>query len=169
MNIVMKTISSVLVILFVILAIMLVGVRILGIQVYTVLSGSMEPTYHVGSVIYVKDVDPYDLLVGDPVTFEFGADATATHRIVAIVPDEQNPDSFCFQTKGDANDTVDNALVSYDEVIGKPIFTIPYLGYLAMYIQTKSGKCFLIALGVVTMLLMFLAGHTKSSNACQKK
>ena len=44
-----------------IMAILLVGVRVIGLNVYTVLSGSMEPTYHTGSLIYVKKVDYKDL------------------------------------------------------------------------------------------------------------
>ena len=51
-------ITTVIVILVVILAILLAGVRLFGLQVFTVLSGSMEPTYHVGSLIYVKKTDP---------------------------------------------------------------------------------------------------------------
>ena len=54
-------ISSILVALVVLLAIALVGVRLFGLQVYTVLSGSMEPTYHTGSLIYVKRVDPFTI------------------------------------------------------------------------------------------------------------
>ena len=49
-------VSSVLVGIVVLLAIALVGVRVVGLQPYVVLSGSMEPTYHVGSLIYVKSV-----------------------------------------------------------------------------------------------------------------
>ena len=45
-------ISTFAVALVVLLALALVGVRLLGFQVYTILSGSMEPTYHVGSIIY---------------------------------------------------------------------------------------------------------------------
>ena len=44
-------ISTVLVALVVLLALLLVGARIFGLQVFTVLSGSMEPTYHTGSLI----------------------------------------------------------------------------------------------------------------------
>lgn len=47
-------ITTVLVALVVILAILLVGVRVIGLTPYVVLSGSMEPTYHTGSLIYVK-------------------------------------------------------------------------------------------------------------------
>ena len=60
-----KCITSVLVALVVIVALLLVGARLIGLQVFTVLSGSMEPTYHVGSLIYVKDVDPFELESGD--------------------------------------------------------------------------------------------------------
>ena len=57
-------ISTVLVALVVLLALLLVGARIFGLQVFTVLSGSMEPTYHTGSLIYVKKVDPYTIQNG---------------------------------------------------------------------------------------------------------
>ena len=45
-----------------VLALLLVGVRLFGMQVFTVLSGSMEPTYQTGSLIYVKDVDYMDMM-----------------------------------------------------------------------------------------------------------
>ena len=57
-------ISTVLVALVVLLALLLVGARLFGLQVFTVLSGSMEPTYHTGSLIYVKKVDPYTIQSG---------------------------------------------------------------------------------------------------------
>jgi len=46
-----NTITTLLVILVMILALLLVGARFIGFQVFTVLSGSMEPNYHVGSLI----------------------------------------------------------------------------------------------------------------------
>ena len=51
-----NAITTIIVVLVVILALLLVGVRIVGLQVFTVLSGSMEPTYHTGALIYVKKV-----------------------------------------------------------------------------------------------------------------
>lgn len=55
----LQIISTILVALVVLLAVALVGVRLAGIRTFTVLSGSMEPTYHVGSLIYVKKVEPH--------------------------------------------------------------------------------------------------------------
>lgn len=80
-----NVISTVLVAIVVIIALLLVGARVFGLQVYAVLSGSMEPTYHVGSIIYVKSVDPSEIKVGDPITFVMNEQLTvATHRVVRI-------------------------------------------------------------------------------------
>lgn len=52
-----NSITVVLVAAVVVLAMALVGVRLFGLDVYFVLSGSMEPVYQTGSVIYVKEAD----------------------------------------------------------------------------------------------------------------
>ena len=145
-----------LVVLVVILALLLAGARLIGLQVYTVLSGSMEPTYHVGSLIYVKKVDPFILQSGDVITFMLDEDTLATHRIVGVVPDESDPTTVRFRTKGDANAMEDGSLVHYKNVVGSPIFTIPGLGYVASFIQKPPGLYFTIAVAVVILLLAFL-------------
>ena len=149
-------VTSIIVALAVLLAIALVGVRLIGFQVFTVLSGSMEPTYHVGSLIYVKDVDYTELEAGDVITFMLDEDTVATHRIVEVVPDETDSSVLRFKTKGDANEAEDGSLVHYKNVIGTPVFTIPKLGYLANYIQNPPGMYVAISAGAVLLLLVFL-------------
>lgn len=151
-----SVLSTVLVIVAVLLAVALVGVRVVGYTPYTILSGSMEPTYHVGSLIYVKKVDTSTLEAGDPITFALSEDTIATHRIVEVVPDEEDASVIRFRTKGDANETVDGTLVHYKNVLGKPVFTIPYLGYVADYIQHPPGMYTAIAAGVILLLLVFV-------------
>ena len=151
-----NVISWTLVALIAALAILLAGVRLFGFQVFTVLSGSMEPVYHVGSVIYVKDVDYRDLKEGDPITYMLDEDTVATHRIVGIVPDEEDPTVLRYRTKGDANENEDASLVHYKNVIGMPVFTIPYLGYLASYIQNPPGTYIAISAGAILLILVFL-------------
>ena len=153
---IMNWTSTVLVTAVVILALLLVGARFIGLNVYTVLSGSMEPTYHVGSLIYVKKVDTSTLKDGDVITFILDEDTVATHRIVDVVPDEDDPSELRFQTKGDANEDVDGSLVYYKNVIGTPVFTIPMLGYLASFIQSPPGTYAAIAVGALIILLVFL-------------
>lgn len=148
--------TSALVALVVILALLLVGVRVFGMQVFTVLSGSMEPVYHVGSLIYVKETDPMTLQPGDVITFMLDENTVATHRIVDVIPGEEDPSVIRFQTKGDANDAVDGSLVHYKNVLGTPVFTIPKLGYLASYIQNPPGTYVAISAGAVLLALVFL-------------
>ena len=151
-----NVITGLLVTVVIILALLLAGVRFIGFQVFTVLSGSMEPVYHTGSLIYVKDVDYRDLEEGDVITFMLNEDTVATHRIVGLVPDENDPSVIRYRTKGDANDAEDGALVHYKNVIGSPVFTIPYLGYVANYIQNPPGTYIAISAGAVLMILVFL-------------
>ena len=148
--------TSALVVLAVLLALLLVGARLVGLQVFTVLSGSMEPTYHTGSLIYVKKVDATKLSEGTVITFMLDEDTIATHRIVGVVPDEEDPSVVRYRTKGDANENEDGGLVHYKNVVGTPVFTIPKLGYLANYIQHPPGTYVAISAGALILLLMFL-------------
>lgn len=148
--------TTVIVAVVVILAILMVGARVVGLRVFTVLSGSMEPTYHVGALIYVKSVDYTELEAGDVITFMLDENTVATHRITEVVPDEDDPDVLRFRTKGDANDSEDASLVHYKNVIGTPVFTIPCLGYVANYIQNPPGTYIAIAVGAILLLLVFL-------------
>ena len=149
-------ISSILVAAVVLLAVALVGVRIVGLQPYVVLSGSMEPTYPVGSLIYVKSTDYKQLKVGDPITFLVSEDTVATHRIIEVLPDEDDPNTIRYFTQGDANDAPDGSSVHYKNIIGKPVFSIPYLGYVSNYIQAPPGKYVAISGCALLMLLVFL-------------
>lgn len=149
-------ISTVLVALVVLLALLLVGARIFGLQVFTVLSGSMEPAYHTGSLIYVKKADPHAIQPGQVITFMLDENTVATHRVVGVVPDEEDPSVIRFRTKGDANESEDGGLVHYKNVIGTPVFTIPFLGYVANYIQHPPGMYVAIAAGAVLLMLTFL-------------
>ena len=146
--------SSILVAAVVLLAGALGGVRIVGLQPYVVLSGRMYPTYPVGSFIYVKSTDYKQLKVGDPITFLVSEDTVATHRIIEVLPDEDDPNTIRYFTQGDANDAPDGSSVHYKNIIGKPVFSIPYLGYVSNYIQTPPGKYVAISGCALLMLLV---------------
>ncbi len=166
---ILNIVSSVIVAAAVILAILLVGVRLVGLQVFTVLSGSMEPEFHTGSLIYVKDVDPFTLKERDIITFMLDENTIATHRIVGVVPDEEDPSVIRFRTKGDANTSEDGTLVHYRNVIGTPVFSIPLLGYLSAYIQEPPGTYVAISVGAILLLLVFLPDLFGESEEEEKK
>ena len=145
-------VSGIFIAIMVVLVVMLVGVRLIGYQPYCVLSGSMEPTYRTGSLIYVKKADPQDIKVGDPITFVLDENLTvATHRVIEIDEADRH-----FYTKGDANEYPDASPVHFNNLIGRPAFTIPYMGYVANYIQNPPGRYIAIAAAAVILLLIFI-------------
>lgn len=152
-----NVISTAIVVLFVLCAIFLMGSRILGYRVFTVISGSMEPAYSVGDLLYVKTVDVNTIKIGDPITFILNEDlVVATHRVVRIDTENQR-----FYTKGDANEIEDNDPVHFKNVIGVPQFSIPKLGYVSNFIQNPPGVYITIALGVIMILVVFLPDFKK--------
>jgi signal peptidase len=146
-----KTLSGVLVALVVALAILLGGVRLVGLTPYTVLSGSMEPTYHVGSIIYVSKIDPAELKVGDPVTYRLASGTVVTHRIEEIL---ETPE-LSFRTKGDANNVSDGVFPAA-AVVGKPQFSVPYLGYVSTFVQTPRGLVTVVSSCGIVLALSFI-------------
>ena len=147
-----NVVSTVLVAVVVLCAVFLMGSRLMGYQVFNVISGSMEPEYSVGDLLYVKEVKPSDIEVGTPITFVLNEDlVVATHRVVEIDADNQY-----FYTKGDANETVDSAPVHFNNVIGVPQFHIPLLGYVSDFIQNPPGSYITIGVGAVLILAVFL-------------
>ena len=76
--------TTVIVVLVVIFAVLLIGVRLFGVQVYSVISGSMEPEYPVGSLIYVKDINPSEIEVNDVITYAIaGTSVMFWHRCLS--------------------------------------------------------------------------------------
>ncbi len=125
--------------------------RIMGISPYVVLSGSMEPTYHVGSLIFVnKNFDSIE--VGDPITFQISSSTLVTHRVIEV-----DQEAMLYTTKGDANNTADGSKVAYDNIVGVPMFTIPYLGYVAVFAISFNGKIILGSVVALMILLSYLA------------
>lgn len=154
-----KTISIIttaLLVIVLLLAFALVGVRLFGLAPYTVLSGSMEPTYHVGSLIYVTKVEPQELEVGDPLTYVIDGGTVVTHRIIEKHVDPDNPADIRFKTKGDNNNIEDGELVRAENILGKPVFTIPLMGYVAFFIQTPPSSYIAIGMCIIIVLLTFL-------------
>ena len=145
-------VTSVLVVIVVLFAIFLMGSRLIGLQVFNVVSGSMEPVYSVGDLIYVKTVDPDSVKVDDVITFVLNEDlVVATHRVTKV-----DAENRVFTTKGDANQNEDVAPVHFNNLIGVPVFAIPLLGYVSAYIQSPPGLYVAIALGILLLAAVFL-------------
>jgi len=118
-----------------------------GLKLLVAQSGSMEPTVKTGSVVLIKNQDTYS--VGDIITFVGGGGDSTTHRVTKtnIVSGKE-----VFNTKGDANQAEDRETVSIDNILGKTVFTVPYLGYLVSFTKTQKGFIFLIVVPAVIII-----------------
>ena len=144
-----NTATTVLVVLTVLVAALLWGFRPFGYEILVVQSGSMEPAYHVGSLVYVKPVEAEKLKVGDVITFELGGGTRGTHRIIEVLDEDGR---LAFRTKGDNNDAADFNPVYPENIVGKVRFSVPLLGFLVIYIQQPPGRY--ISLSAVSAMLL---------------
>ena len=163
--------TTIIVAIVFVLAVLLVFFRLFGYEIYTVMSGSMEPTYHVGSLIYVKPTDTNTLQKDDVITFMADENTVVTHRIDEIVTEtaDDGTETLKFRTKGDANGIADGKLVHYKNVLGKPSFSIPLLGYLAFYIQRPPGIYVALVVGTLLLAAVFLPMFTKGKEGTREK
>ncbi len=156
-----NSLSTIVMMAMVVIAFLVVGVRIFGVTPYAVISGSMEPTYPVGSMVYVKAVQKTDLQVNDPVTFVTKqSKSVVTHRIVEIKEND------VFVTKGDANNTLDSDL-PFENIIGKPIFSLPYLGFISVYLNSTPGKILLIVLVSILLVSMLFSNQRPKKSSLE--
>ena len=103
-------------------------------------TGSMEPALPVGSVVIIKSVDTETLKKGDIICFKLLQEQPfVTHRIIEITYNG-------FITQGDVNENPDSFTVEKKDVIGRVVFSIPYLGYLNHFVNTPLGFTLLIIL-----------------------
>lgn len=120
-----------------------------GFHMYNVLSGSMEPTIPVGSLLYVRSGDPEQVEDEDIIAFYSSLEDSGiiTHRVV-----KNNVVSGTFTTKGDANDKEDPTPVSYDNYIGRVTLSVPYVGRVLTIMTSLEGKiaaACIVGLGVI--------------------
>lgn len=144
--------STALVVLMVLCAVFLMGSRVMGYRCFTVISGSMQPKYMVGDLLYVKEVNVNTIQVGDDITFVLNEDlVVATHQVVRVDKENQH-----FYTKGLANELEDQDPVHFKNVIGVPQFSIPKLGYVSDFIQNPPGTYITLGIGALLILVVFL-------------
>src|SRR6266571_2298785 len=126
------------------------GPLLFGYRSFTVMSGSMEPSIHVGDVVVDKQVSPLDIRVGDIVTFRSTSNPKVliTHRVRYI---EVADGLVRVRTKGDANNTEEHWAIPVDGSLGRAEFHVWRLGYFLVWSRSHLGR---LALVVVPALLL---------------
>lgn len=121
--------------------------KLLGLQELAVISGSMAPEIPTGSMVYIREVKPENLCLGDVCTYRLtDSDVLVTHRVI-----DTDIENKTLITKGDANEIAD-AAVSFGQVVGRVEFHLPYMGRIALCMQTPLGW---MLLGGITLWVCF--------------
>lgn len=142
--------NSVLAISVLLLVAVLLAPSLFGLTLQPVLGGSMEPAIKTGGLIAVTRVAPEEVQVGDIIGFKLeGMDTPVTHRVIEVVDTEAG---LGFRTKGDANEDPDTWIVKPENLIGKVVFDLPWLGYIAKFVKTGYGFGLLIGLPAAALI-----------------
>lgn len=122
---------------------------------YVVMSGSMLPSIKVKDIVVTKKIPEDRIKVEDVITFispdERFSGITITHRVIEKYFDS-SINGYYFKTKGDANNVADDALVPYDNILGKVILKVPKLGYLQDLLASKGA---LLVVVIIPCLAIF--------------
>ena len=132
-----------------------------GAESFVVLSGSMEPHIHVGSLAVVRPVRAGQLQPGDVITYRTPnqPDVVITHRLIAVERDEAGRQRF--RTKGDANTGEDLVSVDSAAVLGKVVYAVPYAGFLVEFSKTARGRLLFIILPAALLAVDFLRSRAR--------
>lgn len=131
---------------------MVILVFLCNIRPAVVVSGSMEPEIMTGSLCFI-DYKEKKAEVGDIIAYE-KEDMRIIHRVL-----QKNDDEYI--TKGDNNDTEDIAPVHEKQIMGRALFSLPYLGYSVMVMKTKAGFTITAVLIFIVLLSGFSVKKTK--------
>jgi signal peptidase len=131
-------------------AVFLVGVWLQGWQLQAVQSGSMAPTFPVGSLLVVEPIDASQVATGMAIVFQDPADPErlVTHRVVGTVPGDQ----LQFWTQGDANPARDPFPVPARFVRGRVRSQIDGLGFAADWLRWPRSFLLLVVLPGLLLL-----------------
>lgn len=140
------------------LTILLAGPFLLGLHPRIVVSGSMEPSVPVGSLVYIDPaLNAEAIREGDVIAYETGSTMTVLHRVIG-----RDAGARSFVTKGDANQTEDPGKISFEQYRGKLVFVIPWAGYPAAVLQQHRAAAAGLAAAVMAIpAIRHLSGKRK--------
>ena len=140
-------------------------ISIFNYRMFTVASGSMEPKYMIGDVLFSKDVEASKVKVGDAITYlgKTGdvANKVITHEVVKIEKD--NNGKYIFHTKGLTN-LVEDPIVYEEQLYGVVIHKAFLLSLVYKIISTPIGFYAFIIIPI-----MYIIGSEIIATALERK
>ena len=132
-----------------------IGPRFASYETFVVLSGSMEPAIHTGSVVIVQPVAAETIKVGDVISYRRTEepDITFTHRVSQVLQPGPSP---VLRTRGDANQVEDPWDLQLRGSAWKYVVAVPYAGFVFTYAQTAGGRLWTLIVPAVVLGALWL-------------
>lgn len=118
---------------------------IFGYSILEVVSGSMEPSIHVGDMIIIDTKDK-NYNVKDVVTFYDEHGSFVTHRIISL-------DGNYMITKGDNNNSEDK-MTSTNKIVGKYVTRVPGMGKVIGAFKSPFTMIMILVIGILACVLL---------------
>lgn len=120
-----------------------------GCTPHVVISGSMEPAVPVGSIVYTSRwIRQENIKEDDIIAYGLSGGVSVLHRVI-----EHDKNNRTWITKGDANDTSDPGVVSYEQYLGKMVLVIPYVGYLTELLKKRWVWMAAVTVGIFVIVV----------------
>ncbi|XP_065088840.1 signal peptidase complex catalytic subunit SEC11A [Ochlerotatus camptorhynchus] len=128
--------------------------------IVVVLSGSMEPAFHRGDLLFLTNQEE-PVRVGEIVVFKIeGRDIPIVHRVIKL--HEKNNGTVKFLTKGDNNSVDDRGLyapgqlwLTKKDIVGRARGFLPYVGMITIYMNEYPN----LKYGILGMLALYVLLH----------
>ena len=118
---------------------------VLGFGMAVVITGSMEPKIRVNDLVLIHEQESYAL--DEVVTYRTNS-KPVTHRIVSMRTDTEG--QIWVTTRGDVNNK-DDEEIPVEQIVGKVVLTIPFVGAVQEYLQSTEGFL-VLTLGVAVLI-----------------
>jgi signal peptidase len=128
----------------------------------TLLGPSMEPTYPVGTLVYIDKAGT--VTEGSVITYQNGTLVPITHRVTAITSDWSGA-GIAYITQGDGNPNRDALPVTPDHVLGTVSAAIPIIGIPAWILSQPVGTIAIVSLALLLILLRSFTSTAGDSSA----
>lgn len=126
---------------------------------------SMEPTYYEGDILFLQGVqDKNNIIILDVIVFHnpYNWNDLIVHRVVEIkIINEQ----LFFITKGDNNLIKDQWHVQEENIVGRVLYKLPYLGAFVTAIQSPYGIATIFGLILFIIIIDVLYGYKNKRNS----
>uniref|UniRef100_A0A182W0B6 Signal peptidase complex catalytic subunit SEC11 n=1 Tax=Anopheles minimus TaxID=112268 RepID=A0A182W0B6_9DIPT len=128
--------------------------------IVVVLSGSMEPAFHRGDLLFLTNQDE-PVRVGEIVVFKIeGRDIPIVHRVIKL--HEKSNGTVKFLTKGDNNSVDDRGLyapgqlwLTKKDIVGRARGFLPYVGMITIYMNEYPK----LKYGILGLLALYVLVH----------